>query len=114
MARSAPSASAMPRVSVVFPAALSPAMASMTGRGGSGAASLRRRRIILSGTVLSPPRHSGLGLTCYLGRFWAATDELPPYGRRNKGASPRLGNPRGRRPAGGRRNAVHRVQIQGL
>ena len=45
----------MPRVSVVLPAALSPAMASMTGRGGSGTDSLRRSRISLSGIGRSLP-----------------------------------------------------------
>ena len=57
----------MPRVSVVLPAALSPAMASMTGRGGSGTDSLRRSRISLSGIGLlasawtRPVRLSTLG-----------------------------------------------------
>src|ERR1700729_1009355 len=46
----------MPRVRVVLPAALSPAMASMTGRGGSGAGSLRRSRISLSGISLVASR----------------------------------------------------------
>src|ERR1039458_5841784 len=98
MARSAPSASAMPRVSVVFPAALSPAMASMTGRGGSGAASLRRRRIILSGTVIHLPG-AAVGADRRPVACFDRVDELPPYDGTNQGTSPGAGEERRMRPA---------------
>src|SRR5258705_1555562 len=49
----------MPRVSVVLPAALSPAIASMTGRGESGTDSLRRSRMSLSGIRLTASSPSG-------------------------------------------------------
>src|ERR1039458_6682664 len=96
----------MPRVSVVLPAALSPAMASMTGRGGSGTDSLRRSRMSLSGISLiasltgrlvRPARAPSLNWTFQLKQGRSAL--LPPRRGDQGGAigpgSPALSTPRG-------------------
>src|SRR6266508_5977716 len=77
--RSGPSASTNPRVSVVLPAALSPAMARSTGRAGSFDLTRRARSMamVLSGMVTRPlhdeaqgdglPSHCGLeGIDLYV------------------------------------------------
>src|SRR5258708_7044472 len=95
VARSRPRAAAIPRVRVVLPAALSPAIASITGRRGGWPASLRCSRISLWGTTASlpPPGRLRAG-------HWSRNRSLMPRMRTTLGDGARSRFPRSGEAAG--------------